>query len=213
LHNVHTSVLRVLLADDITGLCGTRSVRFMTLPFAQGGMGRRRWLQDLRIAEFESVQDRVRARKLSQLEAAEILEMSERTFRRRRDRHDEGELTGRFDRPLGKASTGAVPVSEIDGMHEQYRTVCRGRRWLLAVPACEAHDATRPRPLRLCCGSCHRATAHRPTRVRGGHESSVILHGCFGKVKGASARMLNDRSVFQTIQSAANGTIPGMSML
>jgi hypothetical protein len=41
----------------------------------------------------------------------------------------------------------------------------------------------------------------------------VILHGCFGKVKGASARMLNDRSVFQTIQSAANGTIPGMSML
>ena len=89
-------------------------------------MGRQRWLQELRMAKFESVLDRVQARELSQLEAAEILGMSERTFRRWRDRHDEEGLSGLFDRRLGKASAKAVPVDEIDWMIELYRTVYRG---------------------------------------------------------------------------------------
>jgi hypothetical protein len=36
-------------------------------------MGRRQWLQELRMMKFESVLDRVRVRELSQLQAAEIL--------------------------------------------------------------------------------------------------------------------------------------------
>lgn len=85
--------------------------------------------------KFESVLDRVRARELSQLEAAEILRMSERTFRRQRreigsrrwrDRHDEHGLDGLFDRRLGKASAKRVPVDEIAWVLEQYRTVYRG---------------------------------------------------------------------------------------
>ena len=74
--------------------------------------------------KFESVLDRVRARELSQLEAAEILGMSERTFRRQRreiggrrwrDRHAEHGLDGR----LGKASAKRVPVDEIAQVLEQ----------------------------------------------------------------------------------------------
>ena len=78
--------------------------------------------------KFESVLDRVRARELSQLEAAEILGMSERTFRRQRreiggrrwrDRHAEHDLDGLFDRRLGKASAKRVPVDEIAWVLEQ----------------------------------------------------------------------------------------------
>ena len=76
--------------------------------------------------KFESILDRVRARELSQLEAAEILGMSERTFRRWRDRHAEHGLDGLFDRRLGKASAKRVPVDEIAWVLEQYRTVYRG---------------------------------------------------------------------------------------
>jgi transposase len=60
------------------------------------------------------------------MEAAEILGMSERTFRRWRDRHDEEGLAGLFDRRLGKASAKRVPVDRIDWMLELYRTVYRG---------------------------------------------------------------------------------------
>ena len=44
-------------------------------------MGRVKWLRELRMEKFESVLDRVRARALSQVEAAEILGTGERTFR------------------------------------------------------------------------------------------------------------------------------------
>jgi transposase len=89
-------------------------------------MGRRKWLQELRMQKFESVLDRVRVRELSQLQAAEILGMSERTFRRWRDRHEAEGLAGLFDRRLGKASSRRVPVDEIAWVLEQYRTVYEG---------------------------------------------------------------------------------------
>ena len=76
--------------------------------------------------KFESILDRVRARELSQLQAAEILGMSERTFRRWRDRHEDEGLDGLFDHRLGKASAKRVPVDEINWVLEQYRTVYRG---------------------------------------------------------------------------------------
>ena len=76
--------------------------------------------------KFESVLDRVRERELSQFQAAEILGMSERTFRRWRGRHEDEGLDGLFDRRLGKASAKRVPVDEIDWMVEQYRTVYTG---------------------------------------------------------------------------------------
>lgn len=76
--------------------------------------------------KFESVLDRVRVRELSQLQAAEILGMSERTFRRWRDRHEAEGLEGLFDRRLGKASARRVPADEIEWVLEQYRTRYRG---------------------------------------------------------------------------------------
>ena len=89
-------------------------------------MGRQQWIQELRMEKFESVLDRVRERELSQMQAAEILGMSERTFRRWRDRHEEEGLAGLFDRRLGKASAKRVAVDEIAWVVDQYRTLHRG---------------------------------------------------------------------------------------
>jgi transposase len=72
---------------------------------------------------FEHVLARWSRRELSQAEAGELLGMSERTFRRWRDRHEDEGLEGLYDRRLGKASAKRVPVDEI----ERVLTLYRGR--------------------------------------------------------------------------------------
>jgi len=58
---------------------------------------------------------------LSQLEAAELLGMSERTFRRWSRRfEDEGEH-GLMDRRLGRRSGRAVPEEEAEAVERLYR--------------------------------------------------------------------------------------------
>jgi len=67
-------------------------------------MKRTMMLQGVRRMKFESVLDRWERRQLSQAEAAEVLGMSERSFRRWRDRYEDAGLEGLYDRRLGKAS-------------------------------------------------------------------------------------------------------------
>ena len=85
-------------------------------------MRRTEVLQGLRRMKFETLLERWRGRELSQLEAAEILGMSERTFRRWRDRFEDEGLEGLYDRRLGTASAKRVPVDEIGRVLELYRT-------------------------------------------------------------------------------------------
>ncbi len=49
-------------------------------------MNRTSWLQERRMEKFEDVLGRFEARRLSAMDAAELLGMSERTFRRYRQR-------------------------------------------------------------------------------------------------------------------------------
>jgi transposase len=72
--------------------------------------------------KFRDVLSRWERRELSMMEAGEILGMSERQFRRYRDRYEEEGLEGLLDKRLGKASAKRVPVDEIDWMLEAYRT-------------------------------------------------------------------------------------------
>ncbi len=51
-------------------------------------MRRTEVLQGIRLMKFEEILDRTRSRELSQEEAASVLGMSERTFRRWRERYD-----------------------------------------------------------------------------------------------------------------------------
>src|SRR5688572_22470284 len=84
-------------------------------------MRRTEVLQGLRRMKFEEIYGRWRQRRLSQAEAAEILGMSERTFRRWRDRYDADGREGLLDRRLGKVSTRRVPVDQVDQVLSLYR--------------------------------------------------------------------------------------------
>ena len=72
--------------------------------------------------KFCDVLGRWEAGRLSALDAAELLGMSERSFRRYRRRYEEEGVDGLFDRRLGKASSRRVSVDRVEWMLEQYRT-------------------------------------------------------------------------------------------
>ena len=65
-------------------------------------MRRTEQLQGLRLMKFEEIYGRSYRGELSQLEAAEILGVSERTFRRWRDRFEAEGAAGLYDRRLGR---------------------------------------------------------------------------------------------------------------
>jgi transposase len=89
-------------------------------------MNRATWLQDRRMQKFRDVLSRWERRELSMLEAGELLGVSERQFRRYRDRYEEDGLEGLIDRRLGKASLKRVPGREVRLMLELYRHAYRG---------------------------------------------------------------------------------------
>ncbi|MGH7060408.1 MAG: ISNCY family transposase [Stellaceae bacterium] len=79
-------------------------------------MGRAEVLQGVRRMRFEGLLDRHERGELSQQEAAEMLGIGERTFRRWRDRlRDEGP-PGLLDRRIGKPSSRRAAVEEIQRM-------------------------------------------------------------------------------------------------
>ena len=77
-------------------------------------MNRTTWLQDRRMQKFRDVLSRWDRGELSMLEAGELLGMSERQFRRYRDRYEEDGPEGLTDRRLGKPSpgSGAGPATD-----------------------------------------------------------------------------------------------------
>ena len=89
-------------------------------------MNRTAWLEDRRMQKFRDVLSRWESKQLSMLEAAEILGMSERQFRRYRDRYEEDGLDGLRDRRLGKPSPKRVPRGETQLMLELYGGPYRG---------------------------------------------------------------------------------------
>jgi hypothetical protein len=89
-------------------------------------MSRATWLQGRRMLKFRDVLSRWERRELSMMEAGELLGMSERQFRRYRERFEEEGEAGLIDRRLGKPSSKRIEAAEIDRMLELYRTVYRG---------------------------------------------------------------------------------------
>lgn len=79
-------------------------------------------LQGLRRMKFEEVLGRTRRRVLSQKEAAEILGVSERTFRRWRDRFEAEGAEGLYDRRLGKISNRRIGTDVVMRVLELFDT-------------------------------------------------------------------------------------------
>jgi transposase len=88
-------------------------------------MDRARIHEGIRRMRFTAVLGRSERSELSQMEAAELLGISERTFRRWRDRHRETGLEGLADRRLAP-SLRRASVAEIERMLGLYRDIYRG---------------------------------------------------------------------------------------
>lgn len=131
-------------------------------------------LQGVRMMKFRSVLDRHESRELSQLEAAELLGVGERTFRRWCGRYREAGEAGLQDRRVGQPAANRVPAEEAARVEVLYRdryggftakhfhehlvrdhgfrwgytwtkTFLQGRGLLSAAPRRGAHRRKRPR--------------------------------------------------------------------
>jgi transposase len=72
--------------------------------------------------KFVSILSRYEAAEFNRLEAAELLGVGERTFRRMCQRFEDDGVAGLLDRRLGKASGKRVPVDRADEVEALYRT-------------------------------------------------------------------------------------------
>src|SRR5260221_6200462 len=77
--------------------------------------------EGVRQMRFEGLLDRHERGELSQMEAAEMLGISERSFRRWRDRLREDGPSGLSDRRLGKPSGRRAGEAAISAMPEPYK--------------------------------------------------------------------------------------------
>ena len=79
------------------------------------------WLQEARMRRFEEAYDGWIEKRLSQEEAARILGVSDRTFRRYVERYDDGGQEALVDKRLSHASHRKAPVDEVMTLTERYR--------------------------------------------------------------------------------------------
>jgi len=78
--------------------------------------------QEVRQMRFEELYERRQRRELTMGEAAEILGVTERTFRRWGERYEAEGAAGLADRRLGRVSARAVPTDEVLQMVTLYET-------------------------------------------------------------------------------------------
>ena len=84
-------------------------------------MRRTQLLQEIRMMRFEEAYASWHQRGLTQEEAAYILGVSDRTFRRYINRYEDSGLEGLFDRRLSQESMRKAPVDEVFKLVELYR--------------------------------------------------------------------------------------------
>ena len=106
--------VRLSVAHDMSGLGSARLVRLSEAFWA------------VRMARFLNLLHRWESAEFNQEEAAELLGVSERTFRRWTRRYEEEGEAGLLDRRLGKASGKRVPVDRAEEVERLYRERCQG---------------------------------------------------------------------------------------
>ena len=84
-------------------------------------MNRTRLLQEIRMMRFEEAYTSWQDRRLTQEEAARLLGVCERTFRRYIDRYEEAGLEGLIDRRVEEVSHRKAPVDEVVRLEALYK--------------------------------------------------------------------------------------------
>jgi transposase len=84
-------------------------------------MNRTQWLQETRMRRFEEAYTEWQGRRLTQEEAARLLGVTTRTFRRYMHRYEEDGREGLLDRRLSRPSHRLAPLDEVMELNELYR--------------------------------------------------------------------------------------------
>ena len=90
-------------------------------------MRRTEWLQETRLMRFEEAYGGWTESRLTQEEAAQLLGVCARTFRRYIDRYEEEGLDGLMDKRMSQVSHRRAPVDEVMRLVDRYRN--RHRDW------------------------------------------------------------------------------------
>ena len=128
-------------------------------------MRRTEWRQETRMMRFEEAYGGWRGGRLSQEEAARLLGVGERTFRRHIDRYEEEGLQGLLDKRLSQVSHRRAPVDEVMAMVELYRNRYKG--WNVRhfhVWYCRSHEGKRSYTWVKNLLQAHGAVARAPRR-------------------------------------------------
>ena len=89
-------------------------------------MKRTEWLQETLMMRFEEAYGGWQERSLTQEEAARILGVSDRTFRRYVGRYEESGFEGLVDKRLSQVSHRRAPVDEVVALEDLYRSRYEG---------------------------------------------------------------------------------------
>ena len=90
-------------------------------------MSRTQWLQETKQMRFEEAYGAWSEKRLTQEEAAQLLGVCSRSFRRYVDRYQESGLEGLIDKRLNQVSHRCAPVDEVLRLEALYRE--RYDRW------------------------------------------------------------------------------------
>jgi len=85
-------------------------------------MKRAEWLQETRQMRFEEAYGGWQGERLTQEEAARLLGVCERTFRRHIDRYEDEGLDGLINKRLNQVSHRRAPVDEVMKLVDRYRS-------------------------------------------------------------------------------------------
>lgn len=123
---------------------------------------------DILKMRFEDINEQFKQRSLSCEEAALLLGMSPRTFLRKRNRYEENEFDGAYDRRIGRPSNNRAIDDEIKAMTKLYESKYRG----FSVKHFHEHyekEVEKPRSYNWCRSKLHEAGLARKGKRGGPH--------------------------------------------
>src|SRR6266480_1900851 len=116
---------------------------------------------------FEEVYDRWTEHRLTQQEAADLLSVSERQFRRQCRRYENYGVDGLIELRLGQVSARRAPVDEVLRLVNHYRDRCNG--WTGKLFYRNYREREHPRPYSFVRVALQQAGAVAKATRRGGH--------------------------------------------
>ena len=114
------------VTNKLSGVVARKLSGFVVSFFLGGTMRQTELLQEVRNMRFEDIYEIWTEKRLTQEDAARMLGVCSRTFRRYIDRYEEYGLEGLKDKRLEQVSSHRAPVDEVFALTERYKSLHMG---------------------------------------------------------------------------------------